>query len=96
MTIPYKFKVPMTPDQYAALSHKLPTVAAGTVIPNGQPVDTITDNTGTLSNHDVSLSWEYDGAETLTVDVTAQHSLAAHIANDEQVQSHITKLLSQN
>lgn len=84
MKAPYQFQVPMTKEKYTELSKNLASTA------------TVNGNAGSITTHDVSLNWTYDGVEKVTVDVTATHSLAADIASNEQVQTRIERLLNQS
>ena len=87
MKIPFSFSYPLTPAQFAVLVPKLssnPAIKSITLVNNGAEIVTA----------DVTLTGSFNGIDRLLVTVTAQHSLAAHLASDAQAQEHITELLA--
>lgn len=53
------------------------------------------DTSGSIETPDVTISYQYDpNSNRLTYEVGARHSLAAHMASDNIIANHITKMLS--
>jgi len=82
-------QIPLSPDQYqAALIHlmaaKHPDVDSLTLPEGGNP--------GKLVNSQISLSFAYNGSNSLDVTILAKHGLA-RFASESTIQAHLVDLL---
>lgn len=76
--------IPLTPDQFEK---------AQLALDAGVPSHVADQTSGTVTSHDIDFNYTYDGA-TLTMDITARHTMKAKIASDGQIRSHIEEMLA--
>lgn len=78
----------ITPTQFSTLQEKLSA-------DHDVTISETTDVTGTLTTHDVTLSYSYDGTSVLDIEVTAKHSFEAKVAPESVIDGKITDLFQQ-
>jgi hypothetical protein len=81
-------KIAVTPAQFTTLQAKLQSESGVTVTP-------ITPMTGAITTSDVTLSYAYDGTDSVDVEVTAKHSFKAKLASESQIESRINALFAE-
>ena len=78
----------MTPQQYVAARLALseaPSVSKNTVT---------STTTGDVKSAQLDFSYSYDGGSLLTMTITAKHGFQAKLASDDEIKSHVIKLLA--
>jgi hypothetical protein len=79
MDTPHSMTIPMTPEKFAAMQAKYK----------------VTEQHGTIDDHDATLTWTYNGTDALIVTVTALKSFLARHAPTSTVEGHITDAINQ-
>jgi hypothetical protein len=78
--------IPLSPDKFASIKKNLESNEA---VLTKTAFD---DNDGTFSTDQVSLSYHYNGTDTLAINILAKHGLA-RFAGEDTIKSHIQTLL---
>jgi hypothetical protein len=81
-------QIPMTPQQYVAARAALSS--ASSVSQN----TVLSTTTGSVKSNQIDFTYSYDGGSMLTLTILARHGLEAKLASDDQIKSHIMKLLA--
>ena len=81
-------QIKITPAQFATLEAKLNDTEGVMFAQSSTFV-------GSIVTKDVTLSYDYDGAETLEIDVTARHSFEARIASEAQIEERINEMIAE-
>lgn len=77
--------IPMTQDQFEKAQITLDAVVGASHVAD--------QRSGHVNSHDIDFDYTYDGA-TLTMDITARHTLKAKIASDDQIKQHLEEMLA--
>lgn len=81
--------IALTPEQYATLQSKLAT-APGITVSVESPTQ------GSVSQHDIDFTYNYNGSTSLDIEVTQKKSFLARHASDSMIDSHIQNTVEEN
>jgi hypothetical protein len=76
--------IPITPAEFEKAQIALDSKAGTSHVAD--------EASGTVHSHDIDFNYTYDGA-TLTMDITARHTLKAKIADDDAIRDRVKEEL---